>query len=133
MRVGQRRSQSSHLPIGDAFADAGSSDIPERRLIAAVLFDAVLHLSVPGSKNAAEVARWIRNRDDESLPFSFSTVCEALGLDVDYLARGLLAWDPSVAVDGHRLPSRRTLAPQRRRRVAIAAKPPRRRPAVNAR
>jgi hypothetical protein len=131
MRPAQRRTQNAHVSIvGDVFAAASSSDVPERRLMAAVLFDAALQLSRPGSKGAAEVTRWIRNRDDESLPFSFSSVCEALGLDAEYLARGLLAWDPIMRVDGRPLPSRRTLAPARRRRVALAAGSRRARPAA---
>jgi hypothetical protein len=122
MRLGQRRSQNPHVSIvGDVFAEAGSSDVPERRLMAAVLFDAVLQLARPGSKSAAEAIRWIRNRDDDNLPFSFTSVCEGLGLNAEYLARGLLTWNPGLLVDGRSLPSRRTLAPQRRRRVAAAA------------
>jgi hypothetical protein len=134
MRPAQRRLQNAHVSVvGDVFAAASSSDVPERRLMAAVLFDAVLQLSRPGSKGAAEAGRWIRNRDDENLPFSFSSVCEALGLDAEYLSRGLLAWDPVVQVDGRPLPSRRTLAPARRRRVALAAGTRRTRPAATAR
>ncbi len=134
MRSGQRRMQNPHASIiGDVFTAASSSDVPERRLMAAVLFDAVLQLSRPGSKGAADAMRWIRSRDDERLPFSFSSVCEGLGLDAQYLARGLMAWDPVVQVDGRPLPSRRTLAPARRRRVALAAGTRRPRPTAQAR
>jgi hypothetical protein len=134
MSLAQRRSQNPHVSIvGDVFAIAGSSDVPERRLMAAVLFDAVLQLARPGSKSAAEATRWIRNRDDDNLPFSFSSVCDGLGLDPEYLARGLLSWNPHLRVDGRPLPSRRTLAPQRRRRVAVAAGTRRPRTAVDAR
>jgi len=133
MSSARRRSQNPHLSIvSDVFVAASSSDVPERRLMAAVLFDAVLQLSRAGSKGAADVTRWIRNRDDENLPFSFTAVCEGLGLDPEYLARGLLAWDPAVQVDGRALPSRRTLAPARRRRVALAANPRRSRRAATA-
>ena len=134
MKLAQRRSQNPHVSIvSDVFADAASSDVPERRLMAAVLFDAVLQLARPGSKGAADATRWIRNRDDENLPFSFSGVCDGLGLDAEYLARGLLTWTPDLQVEGRALPSRRTLAPARRRRVALAAGPRRPRPAANAR
>src|SRR5882724_8491577 len=107
---------------------AGSaSALPERRLLAAVLFDAVLQLARRGSAGAADSAHWIRNRDDDDMPFSFSAVCEGLGLDADYLARGLLAWNPESGENGAALPSRRALAAPRRHRVALPAGPRRRR------
>ena len=109
----------------DGYADAVTArlfdtltspgEVPERRLMAAVLFDAVLHLSRRGSKGAAEAVRWIHARDDESTPFSFTSVCEALGLDPAHLARGLLNWDPT-AVD-RSVPDRRTLSAHGPRRV----------------
>jgi len=105
---------------------ANASDLPERRLLAAVLFDAVLQLSRRGSAGAADAARWIRHHDDDT-PFSFNAVCEGLGLDADYLARGLFAWDPERSESGAGLPSRRALAAQRRHRVALPARPRRRR------
>ncbi len=89
----QRRGEQPSID-GDLFARVtdGLSALPERRLMAAVLFDAVLQLARRGSRGAAEATRWIRERDDEDTPFSFTTVCDALGLDVEYLARGLLGW-----------------------------------------
>lgn len=83
-----------HSIAHDLFArsTASAPALLERRLMAAVLFDAVLQLTRRGSTGAAEAARWIRAGDDEDTPISFTTVCEALGLDPEYLARGLLAW-----------------------------------------
>ena len=107
---------------------ASASDLPERRLLAAVLFDAVLQFARRGSTGAADAARWIRDRDEDDAPFSFSAVCEGLGLDADYLARGLLKWNPQSGEDGTSIPSRRALAAQRRHRVALPARPRRRRP-----
>ncbi len=106
---------------------ASTSDLPERRLLAAVLFDAVLQLARRGSASAADAARWIRDRDDDDMPFSFNAVCEGLGLNPDYLARGLLAWNPETGENGTALPSRRALAAPRRHRVALPARPRRRR------
>jgi hypothetical protein len=110
--------------IFDAVAVSGS-DLPERRLMAAILFDAVLQLSRDGSKGAVEAARWIREREDETTPFSFAVVCDGLGLDTEYLARGLLEWKASGGAQRGPLPTRRAFATDRRRRVALAA--PRRR------
>ena len=122
--------RSSVPPIDSDLFDtvaAGASDLPERRLLAAVLFDAVLQLARRGSAGAADAVRWIRNRDDDDMPFSFTAACEGLGLDADYLARGLLAWNPEHGEKGTPLPSRRTLAAPRRHRVALPARPRRRR------
>lgn len=108
-------------------ATGSGAELPERRLMAAILFDAVLQLARRGSKGAAEAAWWIRQSDREDTPFSFGAVCEGLGLDPDYLTRGLMQWSGAID-DGTILPSRRALATQRRRRVALPASS-RRRPA----
>jgi hypothetical protein len=100
----------------------GASDLPERRLIAAVLFDAVLQLCRRGSAGAAEAARWIHDRDDDDTPFSFVSVCEALGLNAEYLARGLIAWNPDLRAAGIAIPSRRAFAVPRKRRVALPSR-----------
>jgi hypothetical protein len=69
-----------------------ASDSPEKRLMFAVLLDAVIHLQRRGTQSSAEADRWIRGRHSES-PFSFKNVREALGIDSSYLRRGLLIWD----------------------------------------
>ncbi|MBI3770265.1 MAG: hypothetical protein HY271_17470 [Deltaproteobacteria bacterium] len=66
-------------------------DMPEKRLMLAVLLDAILQLRRQGSTGAIEAADWIHGRWTDS-SFSFVAVCEALGLDPGYLARGVFAW-----------------------------------------
>lgn len=93
----------------------------------AVLLDAVIQLQRRNSSGATEAEIWIRGEEDGETPFSFPGVCEALGLDASYLARGLLAWRSSASV-GTRVPvrqlrtSHRRVTPivRRRRRVASA-------------
>jgi hypothetical protein len=94
-------------------------DMPEKRLMLAVLFDAVLHLH---RYRSAEVTRWIRS---ESMgPFSFNEICETFGIEPQYLARRLLTWtDNGTTAPAGRLRLRRSqrgnthIAPLRRRRV----------------
>src|SRR5215470_6613252 len=62
---------------------ARASDSPEKRLMFAVLLDAVIQLQGRNQKDAAEA---------EESPFSFRNICEALGIETQYLARGLLSW-----------------------------------------
>ena len=68
---------------------------PERRLMTAVLEDAVhRYRKTVAAKTAMEKAifseeeEWIFGRGEDS-PFSFETICDALGIDADYLRRGL--------------------------------------------
>ena len=73
------------------------ADVPEKRLMFAVLLDAVIQLRRRNTARSAEAERWIRGEDgDEDTPFSFTNVCETLGIDPSYLARGLLAWRAGV-------------------------------------
>jgi hypothetical protein len=68
-------------------------DVPEKRLMFAVLLDAVIQLRKRNTSGAADAERWIRGEgEDGDQPFSFANVCGALGIDPSYLARGLLAW-----------------------------------------
>ncbi len=70
-----------------------ASDVPEKRLLFAVLLDAVIQLRRRNTARSAEAERWIRGEDDDTdTPFSFVNLCETLGIDPSYLARGLLAW-----------------------------------------
>jgi hypothetical protein len=67
--------------------------MPERRLMAAVLLDAAVELSRSGSRGAIDAERWVRGEDAEhAATFSFAGICDALGFDTLYLARGLLRW-----------------------------------------
>ncbi len=67
-------------------------DRPEKRLMFAVLLDAVIQLQRRNSAGATEAEIWIRGEAGDEGPFSFQNVCDALGLDAVYLARGLLTW-----------------------------------------
>jgi hypothetical protein len=96
---------------------AGSArEMPEKRLMAAVLLDALVHLQREGSTGAAEVQAWIDGRGAEGL-FSFASVCEALGIEADYLARGLAA-RPRIVSRRVRLVRRRLTVGGRRRSTA---------------
>lgn len=70
---------------------------PERRLMSAVLEDAVhvyrTHAAARSGRQHdlfAEAEAWIES-DDRSYLFSFESVCDHLGLDAGYLRRGLRA------------------------------------------
>ena len=103
------------------------TDIPEKRLMFAVLLDAVIHLQRRDSRGAAEVAQWIRDDGDDSV-FAFQSICEALDIEPAMLARGLLAWYGGTAPTPLGVPARqlrtahRRITPlrQRRRRRAAA-------------
>ena len=105
---------------------ARASDSPEKRLMFAVLLDAVIHLQRRDSRGAAEALEWIRGEGDGSV-FSFQNICESLGLEPTGLARALLAWHhgPKMArlgVPARQLrtahPKIRALRQRRRRRIA---------------
>jgi len=87
--------------------------MPEKRLMAAVLLDALVLLQREGSSGAAEVRNWIAGSGRANL-FSFTNVCEALGLDPSYLARGLME-RPRIAPRRVRLVRRRISIGGRRR------------------
>jgi hypothetical protein len=70
----------------------------EQRLMAAILEDAVVTYCVPraarsrgGSRAVREAGEWI-DSTERSWVFSFERVCEALGLDVQFIRRGVRAW-----------------------------------------
>ena len=72
---------------------------PERRLIAAVLEDVVACLSVDlrystrrQRRDFHDAKNWLNAPDDSERVFSFSNICEALGIDTGYLRRGLNQW-----------------------------------------
>ena len=107
---------------------ARASDSPEKRLMFAVLLDAVISLQRPNSVGATEAELWIRN-DDDATPFSFQSICEALGIEASFLARGLLTWRSTREQSRFGMPVRQLRTSQRRvtplgrkrRRVAVAA------------
>lgn len=93
-RARRSRLDTEPLPLlADQYFDrltSRASDMPEKRLMLAVLFDAVTHLHRRGSVAATEVRRWIQA--ESSAPFAFNSICEAFGIEPVYLARGLLSW-----------------------------------------
>ena len=103
------------------------ADMPEKRLMLAVLLDAIIQLRRPGSTGAAEAAAWIRGSGSTDEPFSFQAVCETLGIDPGYLTRGVHAWTRSesdvLSSRALRRPQTRALrvSTQRREPRAIAA------------
>jgi hypothetical protein len=108
---------------------ARASDTPEKRLLFAVLLDAVINMQRRNSVGAAEAEQWIRGEDGDDSPFSFRNLCDALGIEPSYLARGLLAWrsrgpirDGGLPVRQFRISHRRvTPADVRRRKAATAS------------
>ena len=104
-----------------------TSDSPERRLLFAVLLDAVIRLQRRNTSGSAEAERWIRNDADSDSPFAFRNVCEALGIEPGYLKRGLLSWRRSQVVTLPGIPvrqlrtSHRRVTPLGRRRRRTAA------------
>src|SRR5690242_336414 len=65
------------------------SDVPERRLLLAVLGDAVHCLQI-GGKPRAQALVWIREQN-AAVPIPFRFLCEGLGMEAAPLARRLLA------------------------------------------
>jgi hypothetical protein len=73
----------------------GARQSAPHRLMLGILRDAVdlyLKATRPGNhvspKHVREVAAWFAS-DDRQWPFSFERICEALGLEADYLRAGL--------------------------------------------
>ncbi|MGD0947795.1 MAG: hypothetical protein ABSA52_10210 [Candidatus Binatia bacterium] len=71
---------------------------PERRLVVAVLEDAVdcfqKHIHARDEKARqlfVDAEEWISS-EDRSWPFSFENVCDLLQINPQYLRRGLMAW-----------------------------------------
>lgn len=109
-----------------------SSNIPdpERRLMVAILEDAVSCLSKnprrcprQQKKSFEEAHSWINASDAESWIFSFTNVCETLGFDPGYLRRGLNKWtalSENSAAEKPRLKKYRSGARRRKLRFRAA-------------
>jgi len=103
---------------------------PELRLMAAILEDAVSCLSKDPrtwarhhQKSAAEAEAWINTEGEEEWIFSFTSVCETLGLDPNYMRRGLHRWqatNASAAAEPLRLKKYRSGPRHRRVRYRAA-------------
>jgi len=78
---------------------------PEKRLMLAILQDAVACYrrysgTQPGKRRKlfVDVENWVNDRQNDSL-FSFTNVCETLGINPDYVSRGLCReWDSNAHV-----------------------------------
>lgn len=97
---------------------AESSLVPEKRLMLAVLEDAIasfqrnfIQSRSTDDSNDCEVEVWL-DSDDMSWPFSFASICQALDMEPEYLRRGLQSWRSRAEHQGaqgsvYRFPFRR--------------------------
>ncbi|MFQ5477692.1 MAG: hypothetical protein ACE5E4_03660 [Candidatus Binatia bacterium] len=111
-----------------------SSLVPEKRLMLAVLEDAiasfqrnVFQASADAESDDSGIEEWLES-DDKSWAFSFASICQALNMEPEYLRRGLRGWRDRAAEQGvagrvYRFPFRRVNG----RRHSINAKRERRR------
>jgi hypothetical protein len=101
----------------------GLPDSPEKRLMFAVLLDAISQLRRRESTRAVEAEFWIRDEEDEGV-FSFANVCGVLGFEPRSLAEGLLSKNSRIAGRAplrHPRTSRLRVTPRRRgQREAVA-------------
>ncbi len=87
---------------------------PERRLLLAVLCDAIVVyqrrvIGTAGSRLAPnEAERWILS-DDRRWLYSFVNVCDALGIAHEPLRRALIGWRSSIATASRSPAARRRL------------------------
>jgi len=84
--------------VVDPFSGTTRVRGPEMRLQLAVLEDAVLtfhRLAGRGDRRSAllfaEVERWFASEEAKD-PFTFVTICDTLGLDPEFIRRGLWQW-----------------------------------------
>jgi hypothetical protein len=99
---------------------------PERRLMVAILEDAVSCLSTDlhksnlrQRKQYEEAKAWVTADEESEWIFSFKNICEVLGMDPSYLRRGLIRPKTSRVIVMTRHPSRnlRSLLPQKKIRI----------------
>jgi hypothetical protein len=110
-------------PTDETALDAQKVTQPERRLLFAILADAIVRMRrlATAPRHATielrEAERWIRS-DDRRWPCSFVNVCEALDIEPAPLRRAVLAW--RRASDGRRTVTRRALLGKRTTRQRSA-------------
>jgi hypothetical protein len=100
---------------------------PEKRLMIAVLMNAVLQLRSRDAQDVIEAESWVGGTETTDWPFSFNNICEALDIESSYFARGLLAWRDRPMGTIRRTPLRqvrtargRVVPSRERRRLGIA-------------
>jgi len=108
-----------------ARARTDASFLPEKRLMLAVLEDAVavyrkhVHIKQAGGRTLfTEAEEWILSEDQE-WPFSFVNICHQLDLDPDYIRGGLARWKQQPPVQNGTTPFRRISGS--RSRVVVGA------------
>jgi hypothetical protein len=94
----RNHSPAPKIDVLEVDSGAPTWAIPERRLMLAVLCDAIICFqkgksSNPRDRAYGEAKEWLFN-DGLDWAFSFGRICDALGLDPDYLRRGLRQWKP---------------------------------------
>lgn len=98
-----------HIELPSQYADRhGANAIqlqPERRLMLAVLEEAIdtfrryrAARDPKARRLARDAADWLSS-DAEGWIFDYRRVCEALGLDPDYVRRGLKAWEARLPLE----------------------------------
>jgi hypothetical protein len=100
----------------------GSAAYPERRLMLAVLQDALecyrkyaFAQDQRGRQMFSEAEEWIFSRDQKWW-YSFENICDLLGFDPDFLRRQVQEWHTRASADPHawarnqKLPRRRVRA-----------------------
>jgi len=125
-----RQSSVPDVIMPAQFFDAIGRDTstPEKRLMCAVLVDALIHLD-RGGQAGVEARRWIEAGAGGTSAVTFAHACDVLGLHREYLVRGILAWagDPSAQTEARRSPRRGERITPPRRIVAPRVPRPRRR------
>jgi len=73
--------------------------IPERRLMLAILDDAVVcfqrsifHSTPGGQKRFHETVHWFFDEEEKPWLYSFESICDGLGLNPNYIRAGLTRW-----------------------------------------
>jgi hypothetical protein len=97
---------SGEIILPEQYWEGPPSDLrgePERRLMRAVLLDALLvcarhwqRRSERSRRLVAEVEEWVRN-ESRSSPFAFASICDVLGIDAAHLREAIRRWRQHVA------------------------------------
>jgi hypothetical protein len=98
------------------------TDAPEKRLMVAVLMNAVLQLRSRDARGVIAAENWIREDDGTDWPFSFNNICDALDIEASCFARGLLSCSDRPTDAVRRVPVRQVRAA--RERVVLSREDP---------
>lgn len=92
--------------VSDGLFQLGAGLQPEKRLQLAVLVDAITTFRRCVAAQTARARRlfteadaWFASADADD-PFTFVTICDSLGIDADYIRRGVAQWRDSAANPG---------------------------------